>query len=53
MRDTPADEYQPSRYDVRTDDAAGNAGKKTTQQGMLEKSIMQQFEDIHGQVREG
>ena len=43
MRNASADEYQSAGNDVRPDDAAGDAGKQTAQQGMLEKSILQQF----------
>lgn len=37
MGNASADEYQPAGNDIRSDDAAGDAGKQTTQQGMLEK----------------
>jgi hypothetical protein len=43
MRNASADEDQPTGYDVCTDDATRNAGKKTSQQGMLEKGIIKEF----------
>ena len=43
MCDTAADEDQPSRHDICSDDAACNAGKEAAQQGILEKCILEKF----------
>jgi len=40
MSDAAADEHQTACHNVGTYDAAGNAGKQTSQQGMPEESIM-------------
>jgi serine protease Do len=40
MSDATADEHQTACHNVGTYDAAGNAGKQTSQQGMPEESIM-------------
>ena len=46
MGNAAADEHQPAGYDVSADDATRNAGKEASQQGMLEKGIIEQFEYI-------
>jgi hypothetical protein len=43
MGNTSADENQSAGYDVCPDNATRNAGKKTSQQGMLEKGIIKEF----------
>lgn len=40
MSDAAADEHQTACHNVGTYDAAGDAGKQTSQQGMPEESIM-------------
>ena len=46
MGNSAADEYQPAGDNIGTYDAAGDAGKKAAQLGVLEKQVMEQFYDI-------